>query len=40
MNVHSGEILAMRRTEIAQKSDEIVDYAEVDRFIATQVKHY
>ena len=36
----SGAILGMRRTEIAQKFDEIVDFAEVDRFIDTQVKHY
>jgi lipopolysaccharide transport system ATP-binding protein len=36
----SGAILGMRRTEIAAKFDEIVDFAEVDRFIDTQVKHY
>jgi lipopolysaccharide transport system ATP-binding protein len=36
----SGAILGMRRTEIAKKFDEIVDFAEVDRFIDTQVKHY
>jgi lipopolysaccharide transport system ATP-binding protein len=36
----SGAILGMRRTEIATKFDEIVDFAEVDRFIDTQVKHY
>ena len=36
----SGAILGMRRTEIATKFDEIVEFAEVDRFIDTQVKHY
>ena len=36
----SGAILGMRRTEIAAKFDEIVDFAEVERFIDTQVKHY
>ena len=36
----SGAILGMRRTEVATKFDEIVDFAEVDRFIDTQVKHY
>ena len=36
----SGAILGMRRTEIAAKFDEIVEFAEVDRFIDTQVKHY
>ena len=36
----SGAILGMRRAEIAAKFDEIVDFAEVDRFIDTQVKHY
>jgi lipopolysaccharide transport system ATP-binding protein len=36
----SGAILGMRRTEIASKFDEIVDFAEVERFIDTQVKHY
>ena len=36
----SGAILGMRRAEIAVKFDEIVDFAEVDRFIDTQVKHY
>jgi lipopolysaccharide transport system ATP-binding protein len=36
----SGAILGMRRAEIASKFDEIVDFAEVERFIDTQVKHY
>src|SRR5690348_12994110 len=36
----SGAILGMRRAEIAAKFDEIVDFAEVERFIDTQVKHY
>jgi len=36
----SGAILGMRRTEIATKFDEIVDFAEVERFIDTPVKHY
>src|SRR5689334_4086904 len=36
----SGAILGMRRTEIDEKFDEIVEFAEVERFIDTQVKHY
>jgi len=36
----SGAILGMRRAEIAAKFDEIVDFAEVERFVDTQVKHY
>jgi lipopolysaccharide transport system ATP-binding protein len=36
----SGAILGMRRAEIARKFDEIVEFAEVERFIDTQVKHY
>ena len=36
----SGAILGMRRAEIEKKFDEIVEFAEVDRFIDTQVKHY
>src|SRR6185503_13084016 len=36
----SGAILGMRRTEIARKFDEIVAFAEVERFIDTPVKHY
>jgi len=36
----NGSILGMRRTEIASKFDEIVAFAEVERFLDTQVKHY
>jgi lipopolysaccharide transport system ATP-binding protein len=36
----NGAILGMRRTEIARKFDEIVDFAEVERFIDTPVKRY
>jgi lipopolysaccharide transport system ATP-binding protein len=36
----SGAILGMRRLEIARKFEEIVEFAEVSRFIDTQVKHY
>ena len=36
----SGAILGMRRREIATKFDEIVDFAEVERFIDTPVKRY
>ena len=36
----NGAILGMSRREIARKFDEIVAFAEVDRFIDTQVKHY
>jgi lipopolysaccharide transport system ATP-binding protein len=36
----SGAILGMRRAEIASKFEEIVEFAEVERFIDTQVKHY
>jgi len=36
----NGAILGMRRAEIAQRFDEIVDFAEVDKFIDTPVKHY
>ncbi|HKV08898.1 MAG TPA: polysaccharide ABC transporter ATP-binding protein [Thermoanaerobaculia bacterium] len=36
----SGAILGMRRTEIARKFDEIVAFAEVERFIDMPVKHY
>src|SRR5919107_1777371 len=36
----SGAVLGMKRTEIASKFDEIVEFAEVERFIDTQVKHY
>jgi homopolymeric O-antigen transport system ATP-binding protein len=36
----NGAILGMRRTEIERKFDEIVSFAEVERFIDTPVKHY
>jgi lipopolysaccharide transport system ATP-binding protein len=36
----NGAILGMRRGEIQRKFDEIVAFAEVERFIDTQVKHY
>jgi lipopolysaccharide transport system ATP-binding protein len=36
----NGAILGMRRTEITRKFDEIVAFAEVEKFIDTQVKHY
>jgi lipopolysaccharide transport system ATP-binding protein len=36
----NGSILGMRKTEIEQKFDEIVAFAEVEKFIDTPVKHY
>jgi len=36
----SGAILGMRKAEIQQKFDEIVDFAQIDRFLDTPVKHY
>src|SRR5438309_3092823 len=36
----SGAILGMTKREIRSKFDEIVAFAEVERFIDTQVKHY
>ena len=36
----NGAILGMKRTEIAQKFDEIVDFAETGKFLDTPVKHY
>jgi lipopolysaccharide transport system ATP-binding protein len=36
----NGAILGMKRAEIAQKFDEIVDFAEVEQFIDTPVKRY
>jgi lipopolysaccharide transport system ATP-binding protein len=36
----NGAILGMRRAEMARKFDEIVAFAEVERFIDTPVKHY
>jgi len=36
----NGAILGMRRVEIERKFDEIVAFAEVERFLDTPVKHY
>lgn len=36
----NGAILGMRRREIDQRLDEIVEFAELSRFIDTPVKHY
>lgn len=36
----SGAILGMRRVDIDRKFDDIVAFAEVERFIDTPVKHY
>jgi len=36
----NGAILGMRRKEIYRKFDDIVDFAEVEKFIDTPVKHY
>jgi lipopolysaccharide transport system ATP-binding protein len=36
----SGAILGMRRTEIARRFDEIVNFAEVEQFIDTPTKRY
>src|ERR1700723_4620250 len=36
----SGAILGMSKREIARKFDEIVAFAEIDKFINTPVKHY
>ena len=36
----NGAILGMRKAEIDRKLDEIVEFAEVTRFLDTPVKHY
>jgi len=36
----NGAILGMRRAEIERKFDEIIAFAEIERFIDTPVKHY
>jgi ABC-type polysaccharide/polyol phosphate transport system ATPase subunit len=36
----SGAILGMSKSEIAQKYDAIVSFAEVERFLDTPLKHY
>src|SRR5207248_3177400 len=36
----SGAILGMKKAEIDQKSDEIIAFSEVERFLDTPLKHY
>ena len=36
----NGAILGMKRAEISRKFDDIVSFAEVEKFIDTPVKHY
>lgn len=36
----NGAILGMKRAVIVKKFDEIVDFAEIEKFIDTPVKHY
>ena len=36
----NGAIMGMRKAEITSKFDEIVAFAEVDKFVDTAVKHY
>jgi lipopolysaccharide transport system ATP-binding protein len=36
----NGAILGMKRAEIAKKFDEIVGFAEIEKFLDTAVKHY
>ena len=36
----NGAILGMKRAEIERKFDEIVAFAEIEKFIDTPVKHY
>ena len=36
----NGAILGMKRAEIDRKFDEMVDFAEIEKFINTPVKHY
>jgi homopolymeric O-antigen transport system ATP-binding protein len=36
----SGAILGMKRLEISRKFDEIVAFAEVEKFVDTPIKHY
>ena len=36
----SGAIIGMKKAEIDRKFDEIVAFAEVEKFIDTPVKHY
>ncbi len=36
----NGAMLGMKRQEIAEKFDEIVDFSEIEKFLDTPVKHY
>ncbi len=36
----NGTIMGMKRTEINEKFDEIVEFAEIQQFLDTPVKHY
>jgi lipopolysaccharide transport system ATP-binding protein len=36
----NGAVLEMTRAEIKRKFDEIVPFAEVEKFLDTPVKHY
>ncbi len=36
----NGAILGMKRNEIERKFDEIVEFAEIEKFLDTPVKHY
>lgn len=36
----NGAILGMKRREIARRFDEMVDFAEIEKFLDTPVKHY
>ncbi len=36
----NGAVLGMKRAEITRKFDEIVDFAEIEKFLDTPVKHY
>ncbi|MGW8180300.1 MAG: ABC transporter ATP-binding protein, partial [bacterium] len=36
----NGAILGMKRSEIDRRFDEIVDFAEIEKFMDTPVKHY
>ena len=36
----NGAVLGMKRSEIAAKFDEIVGFAEIEKFLDTPVKHY
>ncbi len=40
-NIHlNGAVLGMKKSEITKKFDEIVAFAETERFLDTPVKHY